>query len=326
MALTNLNQSAKPGGPSDLSAKSFDVEDVSSVRQEPSGSLGLGSHRIPASIPVQDFSHSGPKQHQVTQRKIPAPCDSPMSECAGDRRPEHNPSTSPVLLQPRRSTEILQSLMVEGNDDNDTGSERCRDKRTREVEAGSESESEDLGINIRHLGGGDLFNSKDTDAGDERSAKRWKSHLNSTPMESIASSHKNITKSHIRGPGSVAITQSNTDNAAVDDQRKQDSSITPSALADSTQPWPFECITGKEVIDGEDYFWVRWEESLLPRSWLLDAKELIDEFEARCRTQLQVKAVPRRPSSAQNKRVATGTDFLGMTSQNRRRGRPRKQV
>lgn len=38
------------------------------------------------------------------------------------------------------------------------------------------------------------------------------------------------------------------------------------------------------VIDGEEYFWVKWDEALMPRSALKNAEELIVEFKARCRT------------------------------------------
>ena len=40
--------------------------------------------------------------------------------------------------------------------------------------------------------------------------------------------------------------------------------MAPLVLVDSAKEWPYKCITGKEVIDGEDHFWIHWEQTLLP--------------------------------------------------------------
>ncbi|KIM93527.1 hypothetical protein OIDMADRAFT_184708 [Oidiodendron maius Zn] len=329
--LPNQGQFTKSGDPRSLSAGWFDVEDIGYVFEEQSRSLGLGSHKDPVSIPVQDSS-----QHHVTHQKSPAPCKNLISESAKDPKQNDLPlPTSPGLLQPRSSTEMLQPRIAEKNDGSDMGRGGCKDKRSRKARA------EDLGIEIRYPEEGDhSYNLNNTAAGDVRSAKRWKSHLTFASAESVVPPHEHNTTSHIRGPDSGANKQSETDStqpqaghehalSAMDDQYNQDSqdtSIAPSALVDSTQEWPFDRITGKEVIDGEDYFWICWDETLVRRSLLQNADKQIEKFEARCQTQLNVKSASRRLRSVQNKQAAIGTNIPDKTSQKRQRGRPRKQV
>ena len=275
--------------------------------EEPSGSHGLGSLEDPVSIPVQDFS-----QHHVSRRKSPTPCDNRVSGYTKDPQTEQNNSpldTSTGFLQPYRSTEKPQSPILDDKDGNNTGSGQGKAKRIRQ--------------------GGDYpYNIKDSDAGGGIPANWWK-------KANVAYEH--ITPSHIRGPGCVVNTQSGTGNiqpqaghghrlSTVDDecnQDSQDTAMAPSALVDSAKEWPYECITGKEVIDGEDYFWIRWDETLIPRSSLRNSEQLIKGFEARCQTQLKAKRAPRRRRFAQSKQAATGTDI---TPQKKQRGRPRKQV
>jgi hypothetical protein len=90
--------------------------------------------------------------------------------------------------------------------------------------------------------------------------------------------------------------------------------------------WGVRNISGSAVIDGEEHFWVDWDETLMPRSALKNAEELITKFKARCRAKLELKSLARRPNSAEGGLAITGNDILVKIPHKKLRGRPRKQA
>lgn len=66
-------------------------------------------------------------------------------------------------------------------------------------------------------------------------------------------------------------------------------------LIDANQDWEVRQIIGKEDINGEPHYLVDWQPTLLPRHSLGDAKELVDNFEARLKARRGVKNGRGRP-------------------------------
>src|SRR3979409_1052378 len=61
-----------------------------------------------------------------------------------------------------------------------------------------------------------------------------------------------------------------------------------SAVIQTDMEWGIHAILGREVdADGEEHFWVRWDDTLMPRSALKIAEKLIAKFMARCQTKLE---------------------------------------
>jgi hypothetical protein len=66
--------------------------------------------------------------------------------------------------------------------------------------------------------------------------------------------------------------------------------IPPAAqVVDATQYWEIRDIIGKKDVDSKIHYLVDWCPTLVPERSLRSAKELVDEFEARLRTQLKSK-------------------------------------
>jgi hypothetical protein len=59
---------------------------------------------------------------------------------------------------------------------------------------------------------------------------------------------------------------------------------------------------------------------------LKNAEELIAKFKARCRTKLEPRSAPKRPSSVEGGLATVGNDVLGKIPHKKRRDRPRKRV
>jgi len=57
----------------------------------------------------------------------------------------------------------------------------------------------------------------------------------------------------------------------------------------ANQDWAIHDVIGKEDVDGVPHYLVVWEETLLPITSLENAMEMVDEFEARLRSQRELK-------------------------------------
>jgi hypothetical protein len=66
--------------------------------------------------------------------------------------------------------------------------------------------------------------------------------------------------------------------------------IPPAAqVVDATQYWEIRDIIGKKNVAGKIHYLVDWCPTLVPERSLRSTEELVDEFEARLRTQLKSK-------------------------------------
>lgn len=89
--------------------------------------------------------------------------------------------------------------------------------------------------------------------------------------------------------------------------------------------WEVRDIIGRKDVGGEVYYLVDWRQTLVPESALVNAKELVDEFEPRLRAQLESKRGRRGPGLTRGERATVVADAPGKIPQKGSRGR-RKQV
>jgi hypothetical protein len=110
-----------------------------------------------------------------------------------------------------------------------------------------------------------------------------------------------------------------TTPAAFEPDPLMERSLCPQVI-DASQNWEVRNIIGKEDVDGVLHYLVEWSPTLEPVHLLGHAKELVDEFEARLRTQHGVKN-GRGLSALKIRQKAIGQ---GSQQQKRPRGRPPK--
>ena len=84
-------------------------------------------------------------------------------------------------------------------------------------------------------------------------------------------------------------------------------------VTDAGQEWEIRSIIGRQKVDGIVQYWVEWEPTWMPKSELMGARELVDEFEARLQ------------ASRGNRNEHEETDAVGETKPKRQRGRPLKK-
>jgi hypothetical protein len=92
---------------------------------------------------------------------------------------------------------------------------------------------------------------------------------------------------------------------------------------DDNQDWEVRKIIGKEDVKGVVHYLVEWCPTLVPENSLGNAKELVDEFEARVRAKREVK---NRRGRLGMKRAVTEVDESSSQQQKKPRGRPQKQT
>jgi hypothetical protein len=97
-------------------------------------------------------------------------------------------------------------------------------------------------------------------------------------------------------------------------------------VIDADRDWEVRKIVGKEYVNGVLHYLVDWYPTLLPEHSLEHAKELVEDFEARLRTQRDVKNVRVDPYLEQGRRAVVQADASGGQQQKRPRGRPRRQT
>jgi hypothetical protein len=97
-------------------------------------------------------------------------------------------------------------------------------------------------------------------------------------------------------------------------------------VVDTNLDWDVRDILSKKVINDEVHYLVDWRPTLVPEHALGNAKELVDEFEARVRAQLKSKSERGGPYLKQGGRAMTVADVPGKTPEKRPRGKPRKQA
>lgn len=95
-------------------------------------------------------------------------------------------------------------------------------------------------------------------------------------------------------------------------------------LADPAQDWEVSEIIGKEYINGEVHYMVKWSPTLEPASSLEHAKELVDEFEARLRALHSGKGRRVGSLAKQGRPAIKKGNIIGAKQQQRPRGQPRK--
>jgi hypothetical protein len=95
-------------------------------------------------------------------------------------------------------------------------------------------------------------------------------------------------------------------------------------LEDSSQAWEVRQIIGKEYVDGVLHYMVEWCLTLQPEHSLENAKELVDEFEARLRALRKDKERRVGPSVKRDRQLTMEGDVSGAQQMKRPRGRPRK--
>lgn len=82
-------------------------------------------------------------------------------------------------------------------------------------------------------------------------------------------------------------------------------------VVDANPDWEVSDILGKKVVDGEVQYLVDWRPTLVPEHELGNAKELVDEFEARVRSQRESKRGRGGPGSLkQGERAMAVADAL----------------
>jgi hypothetical protein len=96
-------------------------------------------------------------------------------------------------------------------------------------------------------------------------------------------------------------------------------------IEDDNQDWEVRKIIGREHVDGVLHYLVEWCPTLEPEHSLGHAKELVDEFEAQLRVLRGVKSGRGELGLKVRKHMTLESNRSGLPQQ-RRRGRPRKQV
>jgi hypothetical protein len=82
-------------------------------------------------------------------------------------------------------------------------------------------------------------------------------------------------------------------------------------LEDSSQDWEVRQIIGKEYVDGVLHYMVEWCPTLQPKHSLENAKELVDEFEARLRALRKDKERRVGPSVKRDRQLTMEGDVSG---------------
>jgi hypothetical protein len=97
-----------------------------------------------------------------------------------------------------------------------------------------------------------------------------------------------------------------------------------SQVADANQDWEICDILAKNAVDGELHYLVDWRPTLVPEHALGNAKEPVDEFEARFRTQYRQRGEKRRgrlhPSKAGKQASRQLREIAQQARRNRRKG------
>jgi len=91
------------------------------------------------------------------------------------------------------------------------------------------------------------------------------------------------------------------------------------AEVDSKQEWEVRDIIGKEDVDGDVHYLVKWNPTLVPKYALKNAKEMVNKFEARLRA--QARQEHGRGRLPQSKRTILEAQAVKGMQQKKRRGR-----
>jgi hypothetical protein len=261
-----------------------------------------------------------------------------VSESTEDQQIEHDNASLAALPGFMRMNSLETAdpqLALESYGDGTEGRRRNY-KRIREVEA------EDFDINIQRPDSSvDPHSLGSKNTREKRRAKRRKAPLAIGPTQSLTSARGHGPASHDAENESTGSMKSETDDIGtpgggmqhstlIDNQRLSDSvepSVAPSAVIPTDMEWGFCDISGMEQDDdGEEHFWVKWDDTLMPRSALKNADELIAKFKARCPEKLKLKTSSTGPSQVQGGLGRPEDGMLGKDRHEKRRGRPRKQV
>jgi hypothetical protein len=97
-------------------------------------------------------------------------------------------------------------------------------------------------------------------------------------------------------------------------------------VVNANQEWEIHNIIGKEDVDGIVHYLVEWNPTLMPAHELKNAKELVNKFEARLQAQARQENGRGRPSLLKAGQRAILKAHATVGTQQKRRGRPRKET